>query len=120
MGRFCNNRWMSSLLGNGSINILGATNIDNIREYIVVNSLLDNWVVIQEYKIFSIGPVSKNHKRFRNNREVSRRQEAVNQRQEADMEKSVAQSPVESSVLYGRLWRRVNCKSAVVNRRLYV
>jgi hypothetical protein len=36
MGRSYNNRGMSSLLGNDSINILAATNTDNNSEYIVI------------------------------------------------------------------------------------
>jgi hypothetical protein len=36
MGCFYNNRGMSSLLGNDSVNILAATNTDNSNEYIVI------------------------------------------------------------------------------------
>jgi hypothetical protein len=36
LGRFYNNRGMSSLLGNVSVNILPATNTDNNSEYIVI------------------------------------------------------------------------------------
>jgi hypothetical protein len=36
MGPFYNNRGMSSLLGNDSVNILAATNIDNNSKYIVI------------------------------------------------------------------------------------
>jgi hypothetical protein len=37
MGRFYNNRGMSSLLGNDPVNILAAKNTENNREYIVIN-----------------------------------------------------------------------------------
>jgi heme-degrading monooxygenase HmoA len=36
MGRFYNNRGLSSLLGNDSVNILATTNTDNNSEYIVI------------------------------------------------------------------------------------
>jgi type IV secretory pathway TraG/TraD family ATPase VirD4 len=36
MGSFYNNRGMSSLLGNDSVNIFAATNTDNNSEYIVI------------------------------------------------------------------------------------
>jgi hypothetical protein len=57
MGRFYNNRGMSSLLGNDSVNILLATNRDNNSEYIVITRCYAIALLNKDRRVFSMWSV---------------------------------------------------------------